>query len=205
MRTKKSIGTKAFVLLLTVVLLIGCAVGGTLAWLVTAPKTVTNTFTAGNINIDLKETKTDFKMVPGNYIEKDPIITVDGGSEPCWLFVKVTSADANGVKYIPGSVALQGKTKETETFIEYIMADGWIPLTGVDGVTDVYYRKVSASDVDQKFHVLADDRVKVLDTVTKAMMDQVTATNAPIIIFTAYAVQSDNIDTAAKAWDQVPN
>ena len=69
------------------------SVGATIAWLTDTTDPVTNTFTVGNIDITLAETKTDFKMVPGNTIDKDPKVTVVGGSEDCWLFVKVEESD----------------------------------------------------------------------------------------------------------------
>lgn len=65
------------------------AAGATLAWLTDKTETITNTFTVGNVDISLEETTSDYKMVPGNTIAKDPKITVEAGSEACWLFVKI--------------------------------------------------------------------------------------------------------------------
>lgn len=168
-----------------IALVICCAVGGTLAWLTDKTGPVTNTFTVGNIDITLAESENlDLKMVPGNTITKDPKVTVEGGSEDCWLFVKVE------------------KSANFDTFMTYAIASGWTALTGVDGV---YYREVAASDNDQAFAVLADDQVTVKDTVTKAMMDNLTSSGAtlPTLTFTAYAVQKDNIADEATAWAEV--
>ena len=75
--------------IVAVVLVLCCAIGGTLAWLTDKTASVKNTFTVGDINIELTETTTNYKMVPGNTISKDPKVTVKANSEACWLFVKV--------------------------------------------------------------------------------------------------------------------
>ena len=80
---------RTLIILVALVAVFGMAVGGTIAWLTDQTEPITNTFTVGNINIELKETATEFKMVPGVTIVKDPKITVKSGSEACYLFVKV--------------------------------------------------------------------------------------------------------------------
>lgn len=172
---------KAFLSMAAVILVLCCAVGGTLAWLTDKTDSVTNTFTVGDINITLAETTSDYKMVPGNTIAKDPKVTVKAGSESCWLFVKVVKSSNFGA------------------FMSYEMADGWTALTGSDGV---FYREVAATATDASFAVLKNDQVKVLDSVTKEMLTGQGFT-APTLTFTAYAVQKDNIATAAEAWAKV--
>lgn len=176
---------KKITLLLSLALAVAIGIGGTLAWLTAKTDAVTNTFTVGNINIALEETTTDYKMVPGQPIDKDPKVTVEAGSEACWLFVKIE------------------ESANLDSFIDYAIADGWTALTGVDGV---YYREVAATADDMPFSVLANDQVTVKDTVTKAMMDEITAqtASAPTLTFTAYAVQKDGLTTAANAWGQIP-
>ena len=164
-----------------IALVICCAVGGTLAWLTDKTGPVVNTFTVGNIDITLAETTgNSYKMVPGNTITKDPKVTVEGGSEDCWLFVKVEKSNF-------------------DNFMTYTIDSGWTALTGVDGV---YYREVAASTTDQAFAVLTGNQVTVKDTVTKADMDGLTSSGAtlPTLTFTAYAVQKAGFTTAAAAW-----
>ena len=156
-------------------------VGGTLAWLTDRTAEVKNTFTVGDINIGLTETTTDYKMVPGNTIAKDPTVTVKANSEACWLFVQVTESE------------------NLDTFITYAIAEGWTALPGVDGV---YYREVPASNVDQTFSVLKGDAVTVKDTVTKEMLTAKDFTN-PTLTFKAYAIQKDHFTTADAAWAEV--
>ena len=173
-------------------------VGATLAWL-TDEESVTNTFTVGNVDIDLwehdyvpetgeldmgKEVKAnaDYKMVPGTVLPKDPTVTIEGGSEDCWLFVKAE------------------KTDNLDSFISYTVdPNNWTKLNGVEGVYWCYAKDVTA---DRNVKVLLDGQVKVKDTVTKEMMDALEADGAtlPQLTFTAYAVQMAGFDTAEAAW-----
>ena len=79
------------------------------------------------------------------------------------------------------------------------MAAGWTALDGQDGV---YYQVVDASTANQVFEVLNNNQVTVKDTVTKAQMEGIKDNTiaAPTLTFTAYAVQHDNVATAADAW-----
>lgn len=106
---RRSVSGRLFVLMLALVLVLGCAVGGTVAWLVAKTDPVVNTFTYGDINITLTETTGEnYKIIPGVDIGKDPKVTVKADSEACWLFVKV---------------------EEEGTFVAnkvtYSVADGW--------------------------------------------------------------------------------
>lgn len=172
---------KTLALVLALTLLVAGVVGGTLAWLTDQTAEVKNTFTVGDINIGLTETTTDYKMVPGNTIAKDPTVTVKANSEACWLFVKVTESE------------------NLDTFITYAIAEGWTALPGVDGV---YYREVPASAADQTFSVLAGDAVTVKSDVTRTMLETA-KTDAPTLTFQAYAIQKDHFATADAAWAEV--
>lgn len=73
---RRSVGMKTFVAMLALVLVIGCAVGGTVAWLVSSTNAVVNTFTYGDINITLGETTgSDYTIIPGVNIDKNPKVT----------------------------------------------------------------------------------------------------------------------------------
>ena len=184
-KRRGGVATKTLIVALAVMLVVGCAVGGTLAWLTDTTGPVVNTFTVGNIDIDLAETTTDYKMVPGATISKDPKVTVKSGSEACWLFVRVTESDNLG------------------SFISYTVDSNWTALSGVSGV---YYREVAAATSDVEFNVLTNNQVTVKNSVTKDMMDAITNQSAtdPTLTFKAYAVQKAGFDTAADAWAEVP-
>ena len=194
MRRRRGISTKTLVALLSLVLLLGCSLGGTLAWLSDSTGPVTNTFTVGDIDITLVETTTDYKIVPGVNIAKDPKVTVEADSEACWLFVKVDEDNW------PTFTESDGTT--TTRKVNYTIAQGWAELTGVPGVTGVYYRQVGASDNAQEFYVLAGNTVTVSENLTKSEVQGIgTGENAPTLTFTAYAVQREGVDTPTEAWN----
>ncbi len=176
-RNSNGISARVLVMAVALTLIIGGIIGGSVAWLTAKTGPVVNTFTVGDINITLAETTTDFKMVPGKSIAKDPKVTVEGGSEACWLFVK------------------NDESTNLSQFIEYNIATGWIKLE--DGV---YYREVAASDGNQSFDVIDGNSVTVKTDVTKTMLNGLTDTTKPTLTFTAYAVQKDNMTNVNTAW-----
>lgn len=179
---------KSLALLVAVVLVIGCVIGGTLAWLTDSTEQVKNTFTTSDIDITLAETTgTEYKMVPGYTIAKDPKATVLAGSEECYLFVKLE------------------KSSNFDNYMEYAVADGW---TALDNIDNVYYRVVNTADMGTAYSVLANDQVTVKGAVTKEMMTAA-ETDQPTLTVTAYASQlhkNNSQDfTAAEAWANVSN
>lgn len=197
---RKGVATKAMFVILAVVLIVGISVGGTLAWLTAQSETVTNTFTTSDIKVELKETTgTEYKMVPGNTITKNPQATVLTGSEECWLFVKLV------------------KSTNFDSYLEYTMADGWALVTGE---TNVYARKVTTDEIGTAFNVLKDNQVTVKGSVTKEMMNSFDTDNdgklsttekaaLPTLTVTAYASQlyksASEEFSAADAWANVSN
>lgn len=175
---------KGWLSVVALVLVLCCAVGGTLAWLTDKTDPVTNTFTVGDIDIDLTESDhLDLKMIPGRKITKDPKVTVKAGSEACWLFVKVE------------------RSANFADFLTYEMAEGWTALTGEDGV---FWREVGAVTADTFFEVLKGNKVTVQNTVTKEMLQGVKeGTERPTMTFTAYAVQKEGFDDALTAWGKI--
>ena len=184
---------KITVAVLVLALVLCFAIGGTLAWLKTETTPVLNTFTYGDINIGLSESDDlDLKMIPGNSIKKDPVVTVKEGSEACWLFVEVKESE------------------NFDAFMTYAIAEGWtlyntttsgsnIQTNNTTADTYVIYREVAKTTRDELFYVLAGKEgyqngyVTVNDTVTKKMFAALTEATRPTLTFTAYAVQSDNV------------
>lgn len=93
---------KIVALLLCAVLLVGATIAGTVAYL-TSVKTVKNTFTVGQVAIELHETGEtnrgdgtvglDLHLIPGKAVGKDPAVTVLKDSEDCYVRMKVTVSD----------------------------------------------------------------------------------------------------------------
>lgn len=186
----KTVSTKLLAVLLSAGLLVGGVIGGTVAWLTTQTIEVKNTFTTSDIDITLKETTTEYKMIPGWTITKDPKATVIKGSEDCYLFVKAE------------------KSENFDEFMTYEIADGWTKLDEVEGV---YYRIFDSKDTTNEnvmgteYSILKENQVQVNDTVTKAAMEALTA--EPTLTFTAYACQlyKNNNDkfTPEEAWQNL--
>lgn len=179
---KKKFG-KVVCLLLVVVLMFGCAVGGTLAWLMDTADSVVNTFSPSNIKITLTETyNTDAdgdgtsdtwqqKMVPGAEYVKDPVVSVDGSKTDvdCYLFVRFVE-EGN-----PGTYLTYTSTLTT--------ANGWIQ---VPGTTDVWYRIVRVGESVKSWNLLDGNKITVNTTVTKENM---AAASAAKLTYEAYAIQ----------------
>ena len=187
--------TKALAATLCAILLVGVAVAGTVAYL-TSKDEVSNTFSAGNVTIEMDEAKVDgngkkltgenagrtknnaYKLVPARTYENDLVIHVKANSEACYLFVQL---DANFVN-VASSV--------TST----LATNGW---TALPDVANVYYKQVDA--VDQ-----TDDDYKVFESFTvdsdetNTTLSQVTSTK----VF-GYAIQSEGLADVATAWTAV--
>lgn len=209
---------KTMALVLALVLVVGCAVGGTLAWLMDSTSTVTNTFTVGDIDITLDEAKVDqdgnflkgetkvdtlaeadrvmenkYQAIPGKTYSKDPTLTVKKGNEKCYLFVQFT------------------ETGDPSTYYAYDFAldnagSGWTQGSSANGLpTNVWYIIVeeTAADAanDTVYHLLVGDTIKVKDSVTKNNMATAAAAK---LEWQAWAVQYMNDGAAftpAQAWD----
>lgn len=189
-KTNRTVSIKIAALIAAIVLVIGCTAGGTVAWLVSKPAPIVNVFTVGNINATLTETATEFKIVPGVNITKNPIATVKANSEECYLFVQLT--EENWPTFT--------ETDNTTRKVEYKIAEGWTELE--DGV---YYREVAKNDAkDQPFPVLKDNQVTVSSTLTKENADDIAyaikTTGAPKLTVAVYAVQKEGMGSAAEAW-----
>lgn len=89
---------RKFILMMCSIVVVGGIVAGTLAWLAARTNPVINNFIGSNLTIDLQETTDEYAMIPGDVIEKNPTVTVEAGSEACWLFLQVKESvyQANG-------------------------------------------------------------------------------------------------------------
>lgn len=210
-RTRRLLSVKALSLILAVILLVGTAVGGTLAWFTDQTNVVTNTFTVGNVVINLKETPVDeegepngepkenvqnnYPLVPGVTYTKDPVVTVEADSEKCYLFVKF---EEKFVKF--------EEKNDSATYINYTSTlteeNQWYP---VEGQTNVWYRTVEDTDADQSWHLLVDDEITIDYTTVKK--DTMAAADQASLHYTAYAVQyyktNNTPFTPVEAWAEV--
>ena len=173
MKKKLIIAVVAMLCTLTV------GIGTTLAYLLAVSGPVVNTFTVGDVMIHIKETTGNiYRLIPGTTVEKDPVVTVEKGSEECYLYVKLE------------------RTGELDTYVTYELADGWEILGGIDGV---YYRKVEAAAVNMKYHVFANDQLTISSDLTKDKMATIGIGEYRLIV-TAYAIQTSGIESPSDGW-----
>lgn len=192
---------KALTMAAVLLLVLALGIGGTLAYLTSTPDAVTNTFTVGKVSITLVEhaystsnpttlTATEskaqtYKLIPGTTYAKDPTVTVEKGSEDCYLFVKLE------------------KLHNPDTYLEYTnkLTDGTSGWTALEDVTNVYYRKVTRdADNDQTFALINGNQVTVKSTLDNNNLISITENTQPQLKYTAYAIQESGFTTASAAW-----
>lgn len=206
-RRKRFLKKKPLALVLTLVMLLSTAIGGTLAWLVDSTPQLKNTFTTANISVTLTETfnaksegntsgKDDIwkvQMIPGYTYKKDPKVTVSNDSVDCYLFVKFE------------------ENNSPSTYLTYTStltaANGWTQGNGTDIPANVWYRKVKTTDTTRSWELLSGNTITVKDTVTKENMSDAVKAE---LLYTAYASQlyKDNNATATEfsakeAWNNL--
>lgn len=183
MSNKKFIAILSVFVMLALTMVAGCAVDGTVAWLVSKSEPSVSTFTLGDINIGLTEESGSqpLKIIPGVEIKRSLKAKVFPGSEACWLFVKVEGT--NWPAKVSYSVA--GGTS------------GWTALSGYPGV---YYREVPAENAKYGVGYDVTGVVAVSEELTKAEINGIANGPKPQLSFTAYAVQRDGIDNVVEAW-----
>jgi len=212
---------KVLALVLCAVLLVSASIAGTVAYL-TDTKTVTNTFTMGQVKIKLDEAVLDsetgetksgrtetgnenIKLIPGRTIGKDPTVTVLGKSEDCYVRMKVRVNNLDNLKAaLPDYVAddvflLQNLCVDKDGNSTWNAAD-W-EFKGFDSSENTYefrYKEVVPS-------ANTDTALSALFTAVTVPGDKITNDNigklaSVQIIVTAEAIQEEGFDTADDAW-----
>lgn len=183
---KKIKRIRPLIILFVIIMLLITSVSGTIAWLKSKSNTLFDTFTYGDINIEITETKEDsnnYELYPGKEIKKDTIITVNALSEDCYVFIKID------------------ETINLGDYITYSLVESWKQLEDFD---NVYYREVSKSDSDQTFSIIKDNILKVKSDLTKVSLNALNENNYPKLTITGYAIQRNSdlegINTPGDAW-----
>ena len=197
---------KALLTLCAALLLVTMTVGVTVAYLTATTGFVKNTFTVGNVKIGLDEAKVDvygeeaatagrttentYKLIPGHHYTKDPTVYVKGGSEPCYVFIKVV----NSISDIEATYTYkdeEGKDVTVPVIAEQMEKNGWKPLEKNENI--YYYEKiVESATTDQPFVVFESFTIKG-DA-------DVSTFNGKTVTIDAYAIQADGFDTPELAW-----
>lgn len=204
-------------LLLACVLAFGCGIGATIAWLTDKTEPVANTFTTSEVGLKLTETTKEFKMIPGWTIDKDPVVTVEAGSEDCWVFLKVEET-SNLDEYICYEIDTNNWTRldledESENYIDvyYCYAKDITEDRNIKVLAGGRYlfENDTGDELDGMTFTWESNQVLTKPDVTEEMMNDLKLENAikPKLTFTAYASQYYKSNGVAfepeEAWDLV--
>lgn len=203
------------------VMLVAMSVGATLAYL-TSSDSVTNTFTVGNVQIELWETDVnlagekdgetpvkanEYKLMPGQSYIKDPTVTVLAGSEPCYVGVHIQVSDFDklfetigyveyGEQYLSISDIVTGGLFPFEVSMHWEPIDGYSAWMGTNALL---IQKAATGD----FYVIytepqnANTKLTLFDTLTIPEdwdREEINQLNNAEIKLTAYAVQAEGFD-----------
>ncbi len=205
--------SKALLLMLCAVLLVAASVLGTMAYL-TSSDEVVNTFTVGNVQIKLDEAKANpdgslvpnadrvkansYKLLPGHEYNKDPMVTVQKGSESAYIKMTVTFTKAAELDAIFAPTG----ANMTSIFNGYDSSN-WIAKGNTENTTantrtyEFWYKEpVAAPDTDVALDALFDS-ITVPGTITNEQLDTI---KGMTITVNAYAIQADGFANAEAAW-----
>lgn len=192
---------KKLTLVVSLLLVMALSIGGTLAYLTDKTDAIENTFTVGNVTIELTETfNTDTdgengndawtgKIVPGATVDKDPTITVVEGSEKCYVYA-----------LIENNLVIDEEVVATTNLV----GTDWIAIgTSENKILYRYKEIVDASAAKKELPVFT----QVTYDGNLITAENIASLNGAKIIVSAFAHQSDNIgegtttaDTAAAGW-----
>ena len=227
-KTQKKL-RKLLTLVSCAVLLVCVTIGATVAYL-TSTKTVTNTFTVGNVAITLDEAlvnadgkpidennqvvekladakrveANDYHLLPSHEYTKDPTVTVLGGSEECYVrvFVKLTNSE-NLDTVFPNANLKALFTGYDENTWEYI---GNVEDETADTRTyELRYKGTVSALQDTNNDGKLDDVILPAVFTGFTIPSDINNTNLALlqgtkIIVTAEAIQADGFKDAAEAW-----
>lgn len=211
---------KKTVMLVAAIAMILClAVGGTLAYFTDTTKTATNTFTMGNVKIELDEAKvvadnngeytateervtknTYENLYPGQVVPKDPTV-YNNGSQDAFVRINVEITDFNAAGLLFNDAeGTFPNVKFADVFGDYV-ADNW---TVTNNLKDAMFgKKPMTFTFTLKEKLVANDEVTLFKTVAiPASLDNVEANllSGMNMNITAEAIQAAGFGSAAEAF-----
>ena len=206
---------KAILAILCIAALVVASVMGTLAYLTDTEEAV-NTFTVGNVQIDLNETDVDnnnntkanaYHLLPGQTYTKDPTVTVEANSEESYIRMIVTVSNIASLKEaFPVSPTDNRYTDWYDAggnFLLQKLVSGWdsskwecVSING--NVYEFRYTStVSTKDAEAKKLEPLFEKIVVPGTVNNTELAKL---NEMEINVTAHAIQAAGFGTADAAW-----
>ena len=223
--TRRRSSEKVLMILLVAVVLIGCAVGGSIAYFTDKTETVTNTFTVGKIFANPSEDftlwehkavdedasgkkdgvfelttekvdKNEYTVLPGVNLPKNPTVDIVNLELNAYLYIKVENR-------LPAGMTV---TIDDEKWAVMDANNGIYVYCGEHAENNV----ISANpDENKTFTVnILEDYADAADDSSKAALGQkiivaedfTTSATDLKLQFTAYAVQAPGFDSAEEAW-----
>ncbi len=204
----KRMSTSTVAFLLAAVLIFGCAIGGTLAWLTGKAKNeVVNTFVLGNISLKLSQ----------------------GTDEDTFSFEHTNFVAGSGAKSVPAKLTIGADSAKSYVYVvivesadfqlvaEYLvgLGDGWGELSStVDATsgekTTVYFREHDGQG-GKEYNILQGATYADGEVCAKSEFGDISQNPDVSLTFYAYAIQYDGIydsgktpkENAAKGWEEL--
>ena len=214
---------KLLIMSVAMVLVCAFAVGMTIAYL-TSTDEVVNTFTVGNVRIQLDEADVDeygeqlydsetgspaprvkansYKLIPGHEYTKDPTVTVLSGSESSYIKMTVTFTKSAALDTIFGTDG----ANLTSIFKGYNPAN-WIYKGNTEDTEndtrtyEFWYKDAVPATTENVALDALFDSITVPRTITN---DQLATIQGMTITVNAYAIQADGFAIAEAAWAAYP-
>ena len=216
---------KVAVLAMSGTLLVAASVMGTMAYL-QDQDTVTNTFTVGQVDLTLDEadvktdgtyvtdhdsrvTKNEYHLIPGRTYYKDPTVTIIGGSEDCYVRMRVEVQNIDNLKTVFPQSTYPDYYGTDNVFLLQNLVGGWDSTVWLyndynqeeNSTTGVYEFRFVGNDTENPGNgiVVKKDENTVLDDLFETITipgEGVTNSNigdlAEVkIVVTAHAIQAD--------------
>lgn len=201
--------SKALLLGVCAVLLVVFSIMGTMAYL-TSTDTVTNTFTVGNVAIKLDEAKANadgtlvanadrvkentYKLLPGHLYHKDPMVTVEKGSEESYIKMTVTVSKCKELDEIGVNLTDVFDGYESE---KWIYKGNTKDKTANTRTYEFWYHITVTALEEEKMLEPLFTMITVPGSITNA---QLATIEGMTIKVDAYAIQADGFKTAKDAW-----
>lgn len=208
--------SKALLLGLCALLLVGASVLGTMAYLTAKTEQVVNTFTVGNVGIDLWESKlengvltsehvkgNEYHLLPGETYPKNPTVEVADRSEDCYLFVKVE----NNI----GALTITNTENGHKTIAQQMAANGWVAVEGAENVYVLHEKSIDGTVLSTRTVAKAHETFPVFSEFTikgeATLKDLATKADGKVLVneitINAYAIQKSGLSNTSDAdlWD----
>lgn len=210
-KRKIRIGKKVVLMFAASVITIVGSISSSMAWLSDTAPEAKNFLTFGAVSATYfkdtgasvyalrpTETKGDsvLRLIPGATLEvESPPVIIAEDSGDCYLFLQIKE----DIGSLPAA--------EFSRYLQYGLAEGWIPAEGENIPRGVYYRIVHGGQGEQFFETVKDGSVKVSDTITETDLSFLgqPGSKMPSLSLHAYAIQlsGDGITplTVSEAWE----